>query len=206
MIRNTNVKPRSGRRRPYDSPLRQEQAAATRTKILDALVRTMGRGIADLSIPAVAREADVSVPTVYRHFGTKAQLVAALAEHLFARTGLMEDPPLDSDDFRVLAREMYRRNESMDAETRAALASQLGHAMRLRTMPQRVAIVRDGIAQRVPGLAADELERFTRVALLLMSSAMTRAYKDYLGIEAKEAAEDVGWALDVMRSALSRPT
>jgi len=200
-----NVKTPSRRGRSYESPLRQEQAAATRARILDALVRTMGRGIADLSIPAVAREAGVSVPTVYRHFRSKADLLADLAPHLFSRTGLMEEPQVEGDDFTSLALEFYRRNEAMDAETRAALASQLGHEMRIRTMPQRVAIVRDGIARRVPGLAGEELDRFTRVALLLMGSAMTRAYKDYLGIEAREAAEDVGWALDVMRAALVRP-
>ena len=196
-----NVKRRS---RTYASPLREEQAAATRARILDALVRTMGRGIAGLSIPAVAREAGVSVPTVYRHFGSKADLLAALAPHLLNRSGLMEEPQVQGDDFTSLARELYRRNEAMDAETRAALASQLGHEMRLRTMPQRVAIVRNGIARRVPGLSDQELSRFTRVALMLMSSAMTRAYKDYLGIEAREAAEDVGWALDLMRAAVSR--
>ena len=57
--------------RTYRSELRAQQADETRARILDATVRVMARGLASLSIPAVAREAGVSVPTVYRHFATK---------------------------------------------------------------------------------------------------------------------------------------
>lgn len=203
MKRITNVK-RRPTARAYDTRLRDEQSAETRQKILDALVRTMGRGVANLSIPAVAKEAGVSVPTVYRHFKTKAELVDALAPYLFARSGLMEVPDLDTDDFRELARALSRRSEAMDAEARAALASSLGHEMRLRVMPERFAMVRKEIAKRVPGLSAGDLDRFTRVALLLLSSAMTRAYKDYLGMDAKDAAEDVGWALETLRAHVRR--
>jgi AcrR family transcriptional regulator len=55
--------------RSYRSELRAEQARATRDRILEATLRVMARGLASLSIPEVAREAGVSVPTVYRHFG-----------------------------------------------------------------------------------------------------------------------------------------
>ena len=69
------------RSRPYRSELREEQAESTRSRILDATMRVMGRGVASLSIPAVAREAGVSTPTVYRHFGTKHDLLDALYPH-----------------------------------------------------------------------------------------------------------------------------
>jgi AcrR family transcriptional regulator len=203
MKRITNVK-RRPTHRTYDTRLRDEQSAETRQRILDALVRTMGHGVAGLSIPAVAKEAGVSVPTVYRHFKTKAELVAALAPYLFTRSGLMEVPDLGTDDFRDLAREFARRSESMDAEVRAAMASELGHEMRQRVMPERLAIIRKDLARRIPGLSGSELDRFTRVTLLLLSSAMTRAYKDYLGMDANDAAEDVGWALETLRAKLRR--
>src|SRR6266704_3647723 len=106
MKRITNVKRRSRRSRSYESPLREEQADVTRQRILDALVRTMGKGVAGLSVPAVAAEAGVSVPTVYRHFRTKADLVAALAPYLSRKTGLMEVPDVGSDDLGALAREL----------------------------------------------------------------------------------------------------
>src|SRR5687767_1255825 len=78
--------------RLYDNSHRAAQAAQTRDLILDALVRVMARGVAELSMPAVAREAGVSLRTVYRHFPTKRDLLAALDAHLAARIGYSLDP------------------------------------------------------------------------------------------------------------------
>ncbi len=186
MNRITNVKRNKGGSRAYDSELRAEQADATRRKILDALVRTMGRGVAALSIPAVAREAAVSVPTVYRHFHSKAALVAALSADLVGRTGLMDPSMLEGADLPTIVQEMYRRNAGMDAEVRA------------------VALARKTIAERVPGLTGDDLDRFTRVFLILTSSATMRAYKDYLGLDAWQAGKDVSWAVEVFQRAFRR--
>jgi len=204
MKRITNVK--RGRRpsRAYDSELRAEQADATRRRILDALVRTMGRGVAALSIPAVAREAGVSVPTVYRHFKSKAALVAALSPHLVGRTGLMGPDLIENADLPTMVREMYRRNAGMDAEVRAALASELGQETRRRMMPQRVALARKTLGERVPGLTGDELDRMTRVFLILTSSATMRAFEDYLGVDASQAANDVAFVVEILQRALRR--
>src|SRR3954471_23127058 len=75
------------RQRPYRSELRTRQADDTRSAILDAAVRVSARGIAMLSIPDVAPEAGVSVPTVYRHFGTKQEMLDAMYPHLERRAG-----------------------------------------------------------------------------------------------------------------------
>jgi AcrR family transcriptional regulator len=204
MNRITNVKRRTKRSRSYASPLRDEQTEVTRQRILDALVRTMGNGVAGLSVPAVAAEAGVSVPTVYRHFRTKAELVAALAPYLSRKTGLMEFPDVGGDDLGAVARELYRRNEAMDTEVRAAMASELGQEVRRRTMPERVALIRKTVAERVPGIKGAELDRLTRVLLILMSSATMRAYKDYLGMGAMEAADDVAWTVGILQRSLRR--
>jgi len=204
MNRITNVKRRPRRGRSYESPLRDEQTEVTRRRILDALVRTMGKGVAGLSVPAVAAEAGVSVPTVYRHFRTKGDLVAALAPYLSGKTGLMGFPEIAGDDLAAVARELYRRNEAMDAEVRAAMASQLGQEVRRRTMPDRVRLIKKNVAERVPGLAEADLERLTRVLLILMSSATMRAFKDYLGMSAMDAAEDVAWTVGILQRSLRR--
>jgi len=203
MNRITNVK-RRRRAHSYESPLRNEQSDATRRRILDALVRTMGNGVAGLSVPAVAREAGVSVPTVYRHFKTKAELVAALAPYLASKTRLMDPPDVPDQDFGAIVREMYRRNEALDSETRAAMASQLGQQLRRRTMPDRLALIRRAVAARVPRLSAEELERFTRIVMILNASATMRAYNDYLGMNASQAADDVTWAINALQRAHQR--
>ena len=67
------------RKRPYDSPRRREQAAATRTEILDAAQRLFERdGYAATTMAAIAAEARVALKTAYVAFETKSGLLRAL--------------------------------------------------------------------------------------------------------------------------------
>jgi len=66
-------------KRPYHSPLRQEQAQATRSRILDAaleLFATSGYGAT--SVSAIAREAGVVAETIYAAFGSKRGILDGL--------------------------------------------------------------------------------------------------------------------------------
>jgi AcrR family transcriptional regulator len=66
-------------KRRYVSPRRQEQAQLTRRTILDASRRLFAaQGYAATTLPAIAREAGVSAPTITAAFGTKAMLLDAL--------------------------------------------------------------------------------------------------------------------------------
>ena len=110
--------------RSYSSELRAQQAEETRSRILDATVRVMARGLVTLSIPDVAREAGVSVPTVYRHFRTKQDLVAAVYPHLAARTGINQpQPPGTVDELRDGVRAYFGSLDALDEAARAAMAS-----------------------------------------------------------------------------------
>jgi AcrR family transcriptional regulator len=72
-------------RRRYHSPLRVEQAAATRRGILEAAQRLFERdGYSATSMAAIAAEANVSLKTVYVTFETKSGLLRALW-HLLLR-------------------------------------------------------------------------------------------------------------------------
>src|SRR3984893_1935573 len=70
--------------RPYQNRLREEQAAATRERIIDALAELAVEGhLLDVPIRDVAAMAGVSEPTVYRHFGSRDGLLEALASRQF---------------------------------------------------------------------------------------------------------------------------
>ena len=96
------VRPRSATR-PVAHPPRRTQAerrSTTRRSLLDAAIESLvDAGYAGLTTPSVCRRAGVSQGALFKHFATKAELVAATAEHLFAnlvdtfRAGL---PPLDA--------------------------------------------------------------------------------------------------------------
>lgn len=68
------------RDRPYRSELRQQQAAQTRRRVVEAAVVLFGRqGYGATTFTQLAREAGVSVETVRKH-GTKAGLLQAALE------------------------------------------------------------------------------------------------------------------------------
>src|SRR3989304_8147125 len=109
--------------RAYRSELRAQQAEETRTRILDATVHVMAGGLVFVSMPAVAQEAGVAVPPVYRHFGTKRDLIAAVFPHLARKAGLDDvAPPRSGGEFRDWARAMFDRMASLDDMARAAMA------------------------------------------------------------------------------------
>jgi AcrR family transcriptional regulator len=74
------------KRRPYDTSLRDAQAAQTRELLVEAAeARLLEVGPDELSYPELARAAGVSERTVYRHFPERAVLLAAVAERLTER-------------------------------------------------------------------------------------------------------------------------
>ena len=65
--------------REYRSPVRKEQAAATKQRILDAGRELfLARGFDGTTIEAIAKQAGVAAPTVYATLGSKSGIVAEL--------------------------------------------------------------------------------------------------------------------------------
>jgi AcrR family transcriptional regulator len=91
-------------RRRYESPLRAAQAEQTRATVVAAATRLfIERGWNGTGMRDVAREARVSVETVYANFGSKAELLKQALD--VAVVGDAAPVPLaDRDDFRRLGR------------------------------------------------------------------------------------------------------
>jgi AcrR family transcriptional regulator len=101
------VKPR----RPYHSPRRLEQAAATRLEILGAAERLFERdGYAATTMAAIAHEARVALKTVYVAFETKAGVLRALW-NLRLRAGREEIPVAEHQRYRQVLEEPDPRRQ-----------------------------------------------------------------------------------------------
>lgn len=182
--------------RAYRSQLRAQQAGETRNRILDATLRVMAEGVATVTIPAVAREAGVSVPTVYRHFGTKSELLVALYAHLMPRVGMYEMAvPRSIEEFRRAVRAIFDRLDEHDDLARAAMASPAAEQARRATMPDRLRLTRQFVDTIAPELPDAERGRIARVMLVLTTSSALRTWRDHLGASVEGAADDVEWAL-----------
>jgi AcrR family transcriptional regulator len=182
--------------RAYRSGLRAEQAEETRRRILDAALRVMSTGLASLSVPAVARDAGVSVPTVYRHFATKADLLAEMYPHAARRAGLdgVSDPS-SPDDVKNVVRAVIERLDALDDVSRAAYASPIADEVRHATMPSRYRRMRRLGESIQPPLSDAALDRIARLLVVLISQSSLRTWRDHLGVSADQAAEDVDWVL-----------
>ena len=95
-------------KRRYSSPVRQEQAERTRARIVTAATeRFLRDGYGRTTMASVAREAEVSVDTVYATFGTKARLLTAVIDGRLAPAG--EANVMDRADARAVADEIDQR-------------------------------------------------------------------------------------------------
>ena len=183
-------------RKTYQSQLRQEHMQQTHVMILEGLIRTMAKGIVTWSIPDVAREAGVSVPTVYRYFHTKQDLVQALSLYVLQKAGINDMQfPHSPEELISMTRELYIRSEDMSEEFRMASLSELAQEVRKEGIPMRIKIIEDALAPVLSSFNERDRLYLVRIVLLLTSSAMIRAFKDYLDLTGVDAADTVIWAI-----------
>ncbi len=85
--------------RRYHSPKRRQQADATRNRILAAAGRLFAeRGYAAVTMEAIARQAKISLATIYLHFTGRAAMVGALAEEIVAAPDLSVEQMIREPD------------------------------------------------------------------------------------------------------------
>lgn len=191
--------------RSYSSPEREAQAAATREKILDATITVIGEGIAALSIPAVAKKAGVSVPTVYRYFSDKETLLNAVAVHVRHGMGVADDEPspTDVEAYFESHREIFRRWAGADPETIGAVVATFGRGAGALSLEQR----REWLAPAFAGVIDDwrEVDRqnFLSIASILNSSVGAAALAQF-GLQGDAAADLFTWTVQRLLSP-SRP-
>lgn len=185
--------------RTYDNSHRAVQAAQTRVMILDGLVRVLARGVVELSVPAVAHEAGVSVRTVYRNFPTKRDLLAALNDHLDSRIGFALPPNLRSlEELLQHIRDYFRALDGMDEVVRAARLSPLAQEAR-KDHAGGVSLKHEAIANAIAPLtrrlAKQDRTRLLNVIATMFSQFTLQRMKDDLGLSATEAADIVTWVI-----------
>jgi AcrR family transcriptional regulator len=183
-------------RRPYNRTLRVEQGRqmreATRVRILDGLVRVLARDAAALSVAGVAAEAGVSVPTVYRYFRSRDELVAALPDHIATKIHLDLPVPHSPAELAERVRTAYLRG---DEALRAALATEIGARVRRRFWAEdaeRVAVALEPVADRLDG---EDYERLRSILVLLANSQGVELLRGRLGLSAAAAADTIAWAI-----------
>ncbi len=187
------------RRRTYRSRLRAQGAARTREQIVRAAIRLHSKGATSLG--EVAREAEVSLSTVQKHFPTREDLFAACTTYdlaagpdpaiLFREAAAIQDP---AERLRQMVRTLYGVHEAKLGYTwtsyRLAGDSAVLSAL-LRSVGSLIdraadAILREWVV-RVPPAEAQSGRGFTRS---LLSPLTYRAMRLEGGLSPDQAVEE----------------
>ena len=183
--------------RSYSSVTRREQAEATRTRILGAFARQLGRpGALDINVTEAAREAGVALRTVYHYFPDRRARVEALAVWVDQQFGPIDHPLETADDIPGYTRAAYAKAERHEALTRAGHVGGLSIDVRLHRHQSRRTRMRDLLAEI--GAPEAETERAAAVVALLESSEAGYPLVDFHGMTFTEAAEAAAEAIEAI--------
>src|SRR4051812_48493064 len=174
-------------KRSYRSPLRTAQVELSRTKVLTAARESfLARGYAATTIAGIAADAGVARETVYKLFGSKADLLKRLYDVTVAG---------DADEIPVEGRDWWRRMLQSDPTTMISTFARANAELGARLGPMLTMIAAGAAAgdADLRGLrATGEAERL--VGVRAMVDALTRKTRLRHGIDHDEAV-DIVWAL-----------
>jgi AcrR family transcriptional regulator len=205
-------------KRPYKSAVREEQAALTRTRILEAAADLFAaQGYGGTTIREIAKDAGVVPETVYANFGSKARLLTALLDLRLAPEG--QASILDRPEAHAMREEPDRRQLlRLFARDYAAMSERVRPVSEIlrtaKAVEPEIALVRDEIeghrfvymrtiAQWLEALGdlRVPLDRAAEIIWALASPDVGRMLCDVRGWSRDQYAE---WLEDTLAHALLR--
>lgn len=163
---------------------------------MEAAIRVLERGIAGLSVPAVAREAGVSVPPCTTHFADKAALIRAVSDRIDRLAGIDTLPaPRSPAELAQHIRHVFPRLNGRQALMGPAFRGPEGEALRREWLAERATMVRHALSDASLRLEPADFERLVSISTLLCTSQTPGVLNEYLGLPAAESAEAVAWAI-----------
>jgi AcrR family transcriptional regulator len=133
-------------KRTYRSPLRAEQAAATRARIIDAArALLLDRGYAATKLDQVAAEAGVALPTLTGYFPNKAALLEDVLRAVVSGTTAEDEPAVGE---RLKAALSITDPAKLLAEVAAVFRGANERAFELFEIMRKAAVVDPSIEER----------------------------------------------------------
>lgn len=183
--------------RKYESPLRQEQAEATRDRIMQATVDlVLAEHPATISMPEVARRAGVSVRSVYHYYPTKDALLDGMSRWIMLRIGGSDEQPVLETPIDVvnmtdtMLRGLAEYADLFDALRKSGNNTKERTARRLA---ERRGWIERALATTVSDLDEREAYRLSALGVVLTSYESVERMMA-MGLTEDEAIETTNWA------------
>lgn len=184
--------------------LRDEYVAMTRERIVTAFAGLLEKeDIDQVSMASLAREAKVAERTIFRHFPTRADLVAAVGEWIsdnvfrLVPSATPEDLP---EGFRH-ACAMFDRNPKL---AHAIAINRLGRSARSGFRKRFIASNREVLSPLIDDLEAGEARRTEAVVAYLDNVLAWHTMREEFGMSGAEVADGIEWVLRLVFDDLRR--
>jgi AcrR family transcriptional regulator len=190
---------KSSEKRAYHSELRHKQMEQTRELIVEALADQVWKeGLADFSVPTVARRAGVATRTVYRYFPTRDDLLDAVSEWIRKRAPEPAQPQSLEDVVRYV-RDLYAYFDQNTQLVDLQALPGLGREVQERWRAKRLAAGREALAKWMPEIddEHERVRRFAPVRVLLSSRSWLQMTRE-LGMTSEQAADAACAAIETL--------
>lgn len=198
-------------RRAYESPLRVAQVQATRERLLEAAYAILAEdaaGTAALTFQRIAAQAQVSVPTVYRHFRDQDALLAAFVGWIRPRIGLdrAHGFGLEPDEMAELPARSFPLFEAHGAVLRALIDSRDANRVRAEAATDRAEQASAALSRHARDWKKGDLKAVAGVLAVLEAPPTWRWLRDTWGLDADTTRVAVSWAIRAVVAAMTRET
>jgi AcrR family transcriptional regulator len=188
-------------KRPYQSRLREEQAAATRARIIEAAAEKLVPWATEIPFEEVAAAVPVSVRTVYRHFPTQRDLLAAVGAYLEEGAGWRPDE-IRADTLGATTHRLYaylgRHLDTTTGRTdEVEEYLRVGRTRRLAPIEREIGPLTEGMDPELARGVMAVFAGFVRVHFLA-------GMHDHWGLNGEQAGRAVEWAINALLEDLHR--
>jgi AcrR family transcriptional regulator len=187
-------------RSPYTSPLRARQKEQTGALILEAVASILRR--ADLSavtIAEVARVAEVTERTVYRHYKTRDELLRAFWPWQLERMGGRHvNAPRSLEAFMGALRSVFEGWDREESLVRAVFFSAESRQVRAPAMAQRLRYLEGFLADMAPDTPEAERRKIAASIMSLASVTNWLFLRDSCGYDGRQAADAAVKAIELI--------
>lgn len=192
--------------RTYNSPLRREQAEATRNRIMAATTELIEEcGPEAISNRQIAERAGVTEITVYRHFSSREALLSALWDKANAEQGVRGGFPETLDGILERLDPLFCSFDETPAHILSTLTTSQGRALRAaRNEDRRAAFLK--AVDEVPGLSEHDRRAAAGVLQLLYSAYAWLSLREQWDMTGAQAAVAASWAARTLIDDLKYPS
>lgn len=187
-------------RRQYDSPLRRQQAADTRERIIAAGAEIAHRlpswDWSALTFKAVGERAGVSERTVHRYIATERQLREAVLQRLFHESGIsLQD--LKLDNFGAIATRIFEYMSSFTIEP-----NRIADPAFVALDQQRRAALVGTVSAATPHWSDSEREIAAATLDILWHPPFYERLTNGWGFDSQRATQTIAWISGLLQHAI----